>query len=46
MTALQVRLVWLEAISQNLRRIIEQGGDLSSEDSAFMLYSSCVRLLI
>ena len=36
MTALQVRLVWLEAISQKLQGFIEQGGDPSSADSTFL----------
>jgi hypothetical protein len=32
-TALQVRLVWLEAITQKFRAFMEQGGDPSSLDS-------------
>jgi hypothetical protein len=36
MTAFQVRLVWLETISQKIREFIELGGDPSSEDSAFL----------
>jgi hypothetical protein len=36
MTALQTRLMWLEAISERLRRHIQGGGDGRSNESALL----------
>ena len=36
MAALEVRLVWLMAISQRLRAFVEQGGEPGSTDSIFL----------
>jgi hypothetical protein len=36
MTALQTRLIWLEAISERLRRHIQSGGNGRSNESALL----------
>ena len=36
MTAVQTKLMWLDAISERLRRYIEHGGDSGSKESALL----------
>jgi hypothetical protein len=36
MTAIQARLVWLEAVSQKVRGCVERSGDISRGETAFL----------